>query len=169
MPNVDNPHGLVPLRTLTGGPPEMNLYEKDNSAPRICQGDLVQLEADGYVAASAAGQTVNVGVSAEYSASTVTDSIMVYDNPWTIFEIQDDGDTTASVQSHIGTCCDIIATEGYTTTGISRHEIDISDTQATSAQLKILRLHNAPNNAFGSYARLEVLINEHHYKATLGI
>ena len=66
--------------------------------------------------------------------------------------------TTA--QTNIGNCADVVAGAGSTTTGQSGFEI--SGTMAAGiATCKILALYDAPDNAFGANAIMEVTINEH--------
>ena len=71
-------------------------------------------------------------------------------------------------QTNIGNCADVVAGTGSTTTGQSGFEI--SGTMANSAATaKIIALHDAPDNAFGANAVMEVLINEHLLKDSAGI
>jgi len=57
---------------------------------------------------------------------------------------------------------------GSTNTGQSGMEIS-GTMAATAAQTKILALYDAPENAFGANAVMEVLINEHIWKDSAGI
>jgi hypothetical protein len=82
-----------------------------------------------------------------------------------VFKAQSAG---SPAQTNIGNCADIVAGTGSTLTGQSGFEI--SGTMAAgTAQCKIIALYDAPENAFGTNAVMEVLINEHLLKATAGI
>ena len=68
--------------------------------------------------------------------------------------------TTAVAQTNIGNCCDVVAGAGSTLTGQSGFEL--SDTMAAGiATCKIIALYDAPDNAFGANAIMEVTVNEH--------
>lgn len=171
MANVDAPHGLRPAYRLGGGPMIVNYYSKDVGANAVFLGDLVKLSNDGNVDPSVAADTNNIGVSAAYSATAVAESIPVWDDPDIVFELQDDGAGTVSARTHVGNCADIVKTHaGSTTTLLSGTELDISTVATTEQTLKIIGIHPAGDNAFGSYARLLVVINEHILRdATPGI
>ena len=82
-----------------------------------------------------------------------------------MYKVQSAG-TTA--QTNIGNCADIVVGSGSTITNQSAMEI--SGTMAAgTAQCKIIALYDAPENAFGANAVMEVLINEHVLKQTAGI
>jgi hypothetical protein len=81
----------------------------------------------------------------------------VYDDPQTIFKVQSAG---SPAQTNIGNCADVVAGAGSTLTGQSGFET--SGTMAAGiATCKIVALYDAPDNAFGANAIMEVLINEH--------
>ncbi|MBU0959738.1 MAG: hypothetical protein KKB31_07365 [Nanoarchaeota archaeon] len=163
MANRDAPRGLVPHQTTQGGPPRIGTYNKDALAAAIYIGDAVILEADGNVAVYSTGGGNLLGVSAEYvTASTAKSNFKVYDDPFTLFRIQDDATgLTASTQSSVGNNADILATAGNQTTKLSKQELDISGHTAGVAQLRIVGLYNVPGNAWGSWSELLVTINEH--------
>ena len=107
-------------------------------------------------------------VYSEYwpSGTVATDIIIyIYDDPHTVFKVQSAG---SPAQTNIGNCADVVAGAGSTTTGQSGFEI--SGTMAAgTATCKIMALYDAPENAFGANAVMEVLINEHLYKDSAGI
>ena len=71
-------------------------------------------------------------------------------------------------QTNIMNCCDLVAGAGSTTTGQSG--FTLSGTMAAgTATAKIIGLLDTPDNEFGQYAIMEVLINEHLLKDSAGI
>jgi hypothetical protein len=183
MANADAAFGFVPVRHMSGYAPRANKYTITTGlAENIFNGDAVILAADGTLQPAGATETNVVGVFAgcsytasdgsyvysEYwpSGTTATDIIaFVYDDPYIVFKVQSAG---TPAQTNIGNCADIVAGAGSTLTGQSGFEI--SGTMAAgAAQTKIIALYDAPENAFGANAVMEVLINEHLLKGTAGI
>ena len=81
----------------------------------------------------------------------------MYDDPQIVYKCQSAG---SPAQTNIGNCCDVVAGAGSTLTGQSGFEL--SGTMAAGvASCKILALWDSPENAFGTNAVMEVLINEH--------
>jgi len=175
MANVDAAFGFVPLRQMSGNAPRANKYTiASGLAENIFKGDLVILISTGLLTPHTATETNNIGVFAgvsytasdgsyvysEYwpSGTVATDIIAyVYDDPQTIFKVQSAG---TPAQTNIGNCADVVAGAGSTLTGQSGFEI--SGTMAAGiASCKIVALYDAPDNAFGANAIMEVLINEH--------
>ena len=183
MANADAAFGFVPLRHMSGYAPRANKYTIGSGyATSIFNGDMVVLAADGEIEQAAATDTNNVGVFAgcsytasdgsyvyneRWPASTVATDIIayVYDDPYIVYKAQSAG-TTA--QTNIGNCADIVVGTGSTITNQSAMEI--SGTMAAgTATCKILGLYDSPDNAFGTNAIMEVLINEHLFKDSAGI
>ena len=175
MANVDAAFGFVPIRHMSGNAPRTNKYTiATGLAENIFKGDLVIIIAAGTITPHGAGELNNIGVFdgcsytaadgsyvySEYwpSGTTATDIIAyVYDDPYTVFKSQSAG-TTA--QTNIGNCADVVAGAGSTLTGQSGFEL--SGTMAAGiATCKIIALYDAPDNAFGANAIMEVTINEH--------
>jgi len=175
MANVDAAFGFVPIRHMSGNAPRTNKYTiATGLAENIFKGDLVIVIAAGTITPHTATETNNIGVfdGCSYTASdgsyvyseywpsgtTATDIIAyVYDDPYTVFKCQSAG-TTA--QTNIGNCADVVAGAGSTLTGQSGFEL--SGTMAAGiATCKIIALYDAPENAFGANAIMEVTINEH--------
>ena len=175
MANVDAAFGFVPVRHMSGNAPRTNKYTiASGLTENIITGDSVVLINTGLLTPHTATETNNIGVFAgvsytasdgsfvysEYwpSGTTATDIVAyVYDDPYTVFKVQSAG-TTA--QTNIGNCADVVAGAGSTLTGQSGFEI--SGTMAAGiATCKIIGLFEAPDNAFGANAVMEVLINEH--------
>ncbi len=184
MANKDRPRGLWPLRHQTGGEFRAKEYEIDTSeANIITKGDPVIREADGYCARGAAGG-VFLGVCAgfiyedadndwHYSdqvPATKTSfkdkngnsgvTMFVWDDPDIVFGIQADGNTT--IADRFATFPIVIA-DGNTTTNLSNCELDT--TGGAGDELKILDKIDAPDNDWGANVDLEVLINDHAYRA----
>ena len=183
MANVDAAFGFVPVRHMSGNIPRANKYTITSGlSENIFTGDLCILTADGVITPHSATETNNIGVFAgvSYTASdgsyvysqyfptgtTATNIIAyVYDDPYTVFKVQSAG---SPAQTNIGNCADVVAGTGSTKTGQSGFEM--SGTMDTgTATLKILGLYEAPDNAFGTNAVMEVLINEHLLKDSAGI
>ncbi len=184
MANVDAAFGFVPIRHLSGnGYSRANKYTITSGlAENIFTGDLVIITADGVLTPHSASEVNNIGVFAgvSYTASdgsyvysqywpsgtTATNiSAYVYDDPYTVFKVQSAG---TPAQTNIGNCAEVVAGAGSTTTGQSGFEIN-GTMAASTASCKILGLYESPDNAFGTNAIMEVLINEHLLKDSAGI
>lgn len=161
MANKDRPRGFWPIRHLSGGEIRVNKYTV-SAGQTVYRGDLVKIVAAGTVetAAAGTGSTV-IGVAAHYA--TAGQDILVYDDPNIVFGVQGDGTNSAA---DIGATADHVATAGDATTQQSKHELDSSNV-GTGAQLKIIGLVQDVNNSWGANNDLEVIINEHHYKAAV--
>src|SRR5210317_1789298 len=166
MANVDAAFGFVPVRHLSGnGYSRANVYTITSGlAENIFTGDLCIITADGVITPHTATEVNNIGVFAGVSY-TASDGSYVYDDPYTVFKVQSAG-TTA--QTNIGNCTDVVAGAGSATTGQSGFEIS-GTMAADAATAKIIALYDAPDNAFGANAIMEVLINEHLLKDSAGI
>lgn len=147
----------------------------------LFQGDLIIPEDDGYVGQAAAASTQILGSAEAFRnssdevikylpASTAGSVLVALAGEKVIFIAQDDGVGTAYAKTHDGTNCDIILTHaGSTVTGISGMEIDISDTQTTTAQVRLIRPHPSPGNAYGANCIIECVIVERFYGAATGV
>jgi len=184
MANVDAAFGFVPIRHLSGnGYSRANKYTITSGlSENIFTGDLVIITADGVITPHTATEVNNIGVFAgvSYTASdgsyvysqyfptgTTGTSIIayVYDDPYTVFKVQSAG---TPAQTNIGNCADVVAGTGSTITGQSGFELSGTMSNGT-ATCKILGLYEGPENAFGTNAIMEVLINEHLLKDSAGI
>ena len=104
-----------------------------------------------------------------YSPSGTTHYVAVVDDPQVIFEVYQETGATNFALTDIGMNCPIIGETGDTATGLSTVTLDQSDLATTCTDaVKLLRLVNAVDNAFGAYARFEVIINAHTYGQGLG-
>lgn len=190
MANTDRPSGARPVRYLGGAPYNgaCTPYPVDSSnATAIFVGDFIIREADGNVApytGSSGGDLLGVCVAVGPNSTTYMDpdnpsrrylpastagTVLVADDPYIVFEVQEDDGGTALVAGDAGANCDVLATAGSTTTGQSAHEIDRSTIVTSTAQLRLIRLVDRQDNAHGDYAKWEVLINEHVYRNTAGV
>ena len=90
---------------------------------------------------------------------------MVADDPYLIFEIQEDSVGTSFAAVDVGRHVDTIAMlDGNTDTGISSLELDSSVTSVTTtAMVQLLRLVPRVGNAIGTNARWEVRFIEHTF------
>jgi len=183
MANADAAFGFVPTRHMSGNAPRTNKYTcASELAENIFKGDLCIIISTGLITPHTATEVNNIGVfnGVSYTASdgsyvysdywpsgtAATDIIIyIYDDPYTVFKVQSAG---TPAQTNIGNNADVVAGAGSTTTGQSGFEI--SGTMAAgTASCKIMALYDAPENAFGANAVMEVIINEHLLKDGAGI
>jgi len=184
MTNLDAPRGLVPTGHLSGGTPNrLNEYSIASAyGTNIFTGQLVERTGTGSnIAVSGVTNADNLGVFAGvryvdanghpvwaryWTASTVgTDIVaLVYDDPDTIFTIQNDGTYTAAMEGNVA---DTAGTGGNTATGLTTQELGTASVATSgSGQLKILGLTKRVDNEVGLNADVNVIINEHINRAT---
>jgi len=190
MANTDTPFGLKPIKHLDGSPwnGKFNVYylpATDGTA--TFRGDVVVRAAGAdttgrypTVAQAAATDIYIVGViigfgltpeimanadnlAYKYRVASTAMYCAVVDDPSVIFEAQEDG---TMAYTAVGQNCDITVGSGDTSTGLSAMEIDSSDAKNTTAQLRVLRLVDRPDNAIGANACWEVMIVEHINKTS---
>jgi hypothetical protein len=162
----------------------MRDYQIDvSNTDLITKGDPIIREADGYCAIGAAGGTF-LGVAAGFIYTDAdgdthyTDqvpatktsfldkdglsgvTVFVWDDPDTVFGIQADG--TTAVTDRFATFPIVIA-DGNTTTKLSNCELD--STGGSGDELKIIDIIRVVDNDWGANVDLEVLINDHAYRA----
>lgn len=175
MANQDLPHGLRYLRRRGGGPFQVATMVKLAAfGTAIFKQDVVIEKAgsstEGKVvepwASATPGTTFPSGVSFTYSPLSTRAVHFINIDPQAIFEGQDNNDTDGFTAANEGLNVNVEAGAGSATTKISGHELDES-TIATTAALdcKILGLYPALDNAYGSWARIEVLFNQHRGNA----
>lgn len=175
MANTSKPAGFWPTRHLTGGAIRSNTYTLKTGAT-IYKGDPVTCDSTGTVKASAAGDgTAIMGIAAEYksdSASVGGVLIKIYDDPHIIFGVQLDNSGSASTASSAFQNANMITyaagtasgTAGFT--GLSAIQLSQTSIATTSSlSFKILGLLNDRdvNNAWGNYADVEVMFNQHQF------
>jgi len=193
MANLNKIAGFRPIRHLNGNPwnGKFNVYYKSASSD-IFKGSPVILTGTSDTTgkypsidiggAGAPFVGVAIGFSTTpyivadptnlelaYSPSGTSHYVAVVDDPQVIFELFQETGATNMAATDIGMNCAIIAESGDTTSGLSTVTLDYSELAVTSTdEVKVLRLINSEDNAFGAYARFEVLINNHTYGQGLG-
>jgi len=185
MANTDGPNGFTPIGHAGGGTPgRLNEYAiLSGYTSNLFTGDLVNQVTDGTIEVSAATTVGNTGVfmgvsyvnsageqifSKYWPASTTATNIkaLVADDPNEEFLCQTGGSLALT---DMGANADILTTHsGSTVTGRSGQEV--SGTSGTgTAQLRLVRLFDAPDNAFGTNCQVVVRINEHRSTNRTGI
>jgi len=173
MANVNNPYGLRPLmRTTSGGNPNIFGYTKASGYgyPIYKWDPVTQLAGvlNGPASGLTAGTTYLSGVALAFSLASTAATILVMDDPGALFDIQGDGSGSGSNVIAAATM-GYNANLNYTGTagaGVTRDNSGVQLTESTIAvtstlDVRILRLHNDPTNAYGVYGRVEITINKH--------
>jgi len=180
--NADTPMGARPIRYLGGRPYNGGVTEYiAESASAIFQGDFVKLGGGGASVESVdAGDTIlGCMMGAQY---TLTDGSYVYSN-WKpsatagVVYIADDPDLIYLIQAagalstaNLGGNVDLVVGAGNTTTGRSAMEIANASATSSTRQLRIVDWHRVDDNdPTTANALWEVVVNEHHFKTTVGI
>lgn len=187
MANSDAATGLWPVRYFGGAPyngAARKYFIPATDGTAVYLGDPVKLagsaDADGVptVAQAAAGDTVIgvvVGVVPEthdsliYRAASTARYVLVADDPDLLFRVQEDSDGGALAATDVGNNCDLIIGSGSTTTGYSGVEIDSSTKATTTAQVRIVELHQTADNEIGTNAKWLVRIVEHRNATATGV
>ena len=187
MANIDAPFGLRPVGEIgsdiqNGGTSKYLIVNGESDV--IMKGDLVKLEATGYITLSSdsdAVQAIGVFNGCFYNAPTTqkptwsnyypgsitvtigTIDAYVYDDPNKLYEIQGDG---VIAQSSVGRNSNIVYAVGNTVNGQSKTEMNSTTENAgVTGQLRIIRICEDPDNSDISTtdANWIVRINEHQY------
>ena len=199
MANADIVRGAFPVGTLGASSfnGKVNMYlVPSGDGTAVFLGDFVKrggsagaagtvvngqdVEGMPTVIQAAATDTLIVGVvvgflplqtnlETRYRVASTNRIALVADAPDTIFEIQEDSVGGALTADEVGENADITVAAGNTTTGLSGMELDSSDHKTATAQLRILGLAKRADNALGTNAKWNVVINEHAYKTTTGV
>lgn len=186
MANNDRPNGFTVVRHLTGGIIRMNEWPiiKEEAAA-IFTGDMVELLASGYIQVADDGSPQMLGVFAgcrwtnqqgeiEYGKAwpaaqkTLGDGdavAFVYDDPQLVFAAQASGTPAATL---VGALIDLDNSDtGSTTTGRSAQQVD--EDASDDDFFRVVRLHKVPNNAWGEFAEIEIIISKHAMGALAGV
>jgi hypothetical protein len=199
MANVDSPFGFRPVRTLGGqfsGAVNMHLVADNlnvaNGNSGMFTGDIVIPVAGGGIDGVGAAPTADVlGVfdGCEYTDPTsgkytyrayypdttnITVGLIrawVIDDPMVVFECQSDG---AFTDADINSNFTLVVTDGNTSDGQSKFELDYSEAATTSTDpIKAIGRSTDEDNSDTSAANgnVYVIINQHTYKSvgTVGI
>lgn len=191
MPNVNKPNGLRPVGHLLGldWSGKARMYHIDSTdVNAFAIGDPVassgEADADGIpsVTLGAAGaplRGVIVGIGTKEGSmfdpanldsmiipATKTKDyyVMVADDPFTIFEVQEIGTGTVLTAAAVGLNADLVAgtNNGY----VSGWQLNnVGEAVTATLNCRILGLSRRPDNAFGQYAKYLVMINSHELKA----
>ncbi|MDY6893827.1 MAG: hypothetical protein SVO01_00190 [Thermotogota bacterium] len=192
MANTDCPAGFKPVKHLSGAPwnGKANVYyipSTDDTDTFIGDAVTLQGSADDLglyptVAQAAAGDTAIVGViigfgkdpslmadpdtlTMKYREGSTAMYCLVVDDPFVIFEIQEDSVGGSIAAASVGLATNIVVGSGSTTTGKSGMELDSSDVSTnTAGNCRLLRIVNRPDNVLGDHCKWEVLIAEHAYR-----
>lgn len=186
MANVDAPSGLRPVRHLDGSPYNGKVEPFIVPAADVTAlfvGDPVMILAGGsasglpYVKKATAGaKLVGVCTSVNYNDENLNERyrlasdeklVFVCTGADVIYEVQEDSDTSTLAAADIWKFADLTAVAGNTITGISKVELDSDSAVLTTAQVRILRLSDRPDNIIGANAKWEVIINESEFKANV--
>lgn len=182
MANTNAPFGLRPVRLFNGGDIRSTEYSiASNYGTKIFLGDVVQMTGTGKnIEVAAGGNVDNLGVFAgcsyineqgrptwshywPASSSFTQVKALVWDDPNLIFEAQ--VDTLA--EADIGQLIDWDDGTGNTLTGLSGRQLAATSLAATDKSLRIMRLSSYPDNAYGAYAKAEVMFIEHVLKGVV--
>lgn len=195
MANLDIPAGFKPVKHLSGAPwnGKANVYyipATDSTA--VFKGDAVKsagaADATGkfptvaQAAATEAIRGVVIGFGdnpytmvhpdtplRSYRPASTAMYVLVVDDPFVIFEIQEDSVGNSITAAMVGLSTDIVVGSGSTTTGKSGMELDSSDTATAAGQCKILRVVDREDNALGDHCKWEVTIIEHEMLAATDV
>lgn len=187
MANTDAPFGLRPAYHRAGGTVRYDEYPLATAHPSMFTGDPVLFTTAGQISLATTGTRL-VGSfqgavvvksngqvdyrtyieSGEYTAArSMTAKVTV--DPNIVYHIQADDDTTplATTGARVNSNADLLAhATGSTLTGNSKVELDASTATTAAAQLRIHRLVQTPDNAWGGNEVVEVTINEHQWLVT---
>jgi hypothetical protein len=193
MANINAPSGLRAVRHMMGGVVRANQYAiAPGLASNIFTGDPVKTDQTGVGAGTGKAITVcgatDVAVGVFYGCqyqeadgnivfrrywpsgqTTLTNSAItayVYDDPHILFEIQASGSFAAT---NVGSEAPyLLTTAGSTATGQSGAQLDSGNyTTSGTSNLKIIELANRSDNAYGTNAKVLVLINKHELNAAV--
>ena len=177
MANVNAPYGFVPWGITLS----QHGYTV-NASTAVYRNDVVDLSSAGLLQAASAGSLVLLGSSAGYYAASATKAL-VYDDPKQVYHAQDLGSNTTPAQTTIGNYTDHTATAADTSLNRSKHSLTftLGSTGTIWANaggvtsvpgqggFLVLDLLQAPDNAFGQYAKMVVGIQEHIRNTGAGI
>jgi len=179
MANTNAAVGFVPVRHLTGGEIRLaNLSIASGYNAALGKGDPVELTGTSDNIQYAAAENVNnIGVFAgcfyvdsrgipvfsEYwPANTVTKNAapavaLVWRDPMIVFRCQ--CDTLAAAD--IGALADWATATPTAATRLSATQLVASVNAGTNKSIRILKLSDIPDNAYGAYAKADVVFAEH--------
>lgn len=195
MPNISRPSGLTPVKYLNGadwtGAGQMYSIPTTDTN-KISIGDPVKLSGSGdtrgipgvlqaTAGAACVGVVVAIGTNPDGgpyidpnnltlvqapATKLVVYYALVVDDPNVIFEVQEGGVGTALAVTNISENIDFLAAAPATGVAVSGFTIDNGNHDTTSTRnCRILGLVRRADNALGAFAKWNVLINNHQYRA----
>ncbi len=165
MANVNNAHGFRPLmRSISGGPGQacVGAHKIVGVGTALFIGDAVELNGSGTknnasIKPAAATDTI-YGVNLIWGAvSKATDHVIIPGH-LQLFEAQIDTIAVTQLQFNAA----LVAGAGSATLLTSAHSLASVATTNTLA-VKILGLHQSPDNAVGAYARVICMFNKSQF------
>lgn len=188
MANPNAAFGLRPSRSLGRSNTQVNEYaHASGDSVALFIGDSVVTTGtsttgiaginDGTPIVAASGTTTTVAIrgavagvrpnftnlTLQYCPASVNLGILVYDDPFQLFDIQSDGTV---VIGDISADVSIITGTGSTVTGLSGYQAHESDVAGGTYVLHIVRLAPVVNNLLGANAILECRVNLHELAGT---
>lgn len=182
MANQNAPNGFRPVRHLNGGMIRLADYTiASGYATALYDGDAVEMTGTGKnIAQSAAGNADSCGVfhgcqyvdpqgrqvfSKYWPAAQVATEIkaFVYEDPSIVYEVQ----VSTLAAADVGQLADLAVGTGSAATGVSGAYIDASTLAATDKTFRIIGLVPRVDNAYGAYAKAEVIFVEHALKGVV--
>lgn len=177
MANKNAPFGFRAYRHLSGGTIRASDRYKiaSGTAANIGYGDPVADtgSGDAITLAAADGQQVGIFAGCEYvdasgnkvfsknwvtgtvTKNTVAAKAYVYDDPNIVFIAQM---SLGFVEANVGLLADLVLT-APNSLGMSQAAVDSADLAGSA--VKIIGLVNRPDNAYGNYAVVEVMLGNH--------
>lgn len=199
MANANTPRGIQPYAYAWGAPYNgavRTYYVPVGNPTALYLGDPVQLvtaSSDGngvptaeiatagggaYVLGAFMGISNNAGQATitllqgqtPYLAAGQAAYIYVSDDPFLLYEVQEDSVGGAMVSGASGRNVDLIAGAGSTVTSFSGWQLDSSTLAVTNTlQMRIIQMLQQPDNAVGANAKWLTKINLHTMLNPLGI
>ncbi|MBV6343381.1 hypothetical protein [Candidatus Magnetobacterium casense] len=104
-----------------------------------------------------------------YGVASTEYYVAVVDDPFVVFEIQEDSDTENMIVGDVGGTIQMLAADCSTTTGLSQFTIDSSSggTATNTYSWKVLGVVDRPDNALGQYCKWYVLANLHFFRTDI--
>lgn len=178
---VDRQGGAIAVGHMYGEPSAPNKYYKSASVI-LAVGDPVALTGTGegttavpQITRAAAGDRLvgfvvgivpNINNKRRYMAAADAGYVLVADDPNTVFEIAEDGDSSQLAITALGGFADLVVTDADTSNGVSKVELDSSSIGTSNGQVRLIRrLEKADNDLGNVGTRWLVTINEHYYKS----
>lgn len=163
MANANKPFGLL-LVQGEGKEYRVRRYPK-KSGNAIYPGDPVIQDAGGGIDIAGTSGAL-LGVAMEYGAATSTDPLAVCDDPEAVYSIQANSQVVAA---DVFQNAQLASAAGDSSLKRSKFTLDVANMGTTATyQLKILGLTPIASNAYGSFAQVNVKINNHLFKGGTG-